>query len=212
MSSRISSVLNADKPVLWLICGGSNIPLAVAAFGMVKSSVSKERLVRLTVAQTDERYGPVGHEDSNWQQMIDAGFDLKGVKAVPVLTGESLNETGTDYAAKIGIAMDDVKAAHGLTIALFGIGSDGHIAGMLPHSPAVSSTSLATGYVSEPFTRVTLTPPALRKIDVAYVFAFGDSKKKALQDLQDKELALEEEPAQILKSLGEAHVYSDQLS
>ena len=36
---------------------------------------------------TDERYGPVGHPDSNWSQLLQKGFDLPQAKLVPVLTG-----------------------------------------------------------------------------------------------------------------------------
>jgi hypothetical protein len=49
-------------------------------------------------------------------------------------------------------------------------------------------------------------------LTAAYVFAFGDAKREALQQLRDESLSLDDQPAQIIKQLPEAYVYSDQLS
>jgi 6-phosphogluconolactonase/glucosamine-6-phosphate isomerase/deaminase len=54
-----------------------------------------------------------------------------------------------------------------------------------------------------------LTPAALKKVSTAYVFAFGDSKKEALKSLRDQDLPIDKQPAQILKSLPEAYLYTD---
>jgi len=89
------------------------------------------------------------------------------------------------------------------------MGADGHIAGMLPHTPAVNEKGPVSGYESKPFVRISLTPPALRKIQVAYAFVFGAEKKKAVTDLHDKDLPLEDEPAQILKQIPEATLVTD---
>jgi len=211
LASRISSVLNSNKPVLWLVCGGSNVPVAFDAFKSIKAQVASRSLSLLTIGQTDERYGPIGHVDSNWQQLIEAGFDFKSLKSLPILIGKPLDQTVSAYSNAIEVAIADVKGSNGLIVALFGIGPDGHIAGLLPHSPAVDSTEPVCGYEAGKFTRVTLTPIALKKTDVAYVFAFGESKKEALTNLQEKELSLDDQPAQILKELKEVFVYSDQV-
>ena len=224
LASRIAAVLNSNKPVLWLVCGGSNVPVAFDAFQSIKAQVSHESLTLLTVGQTDERFGPIGHADSNWRQLIEAGFDfnaqiignvsdkfhLEGVRGLPILIGKPLKETASAYSNAIEAAIDDVKRSGGSIVALFGIGSDGHIAGILPHSPAVHSNQSVVGYEAGKFTRITLTPVALKKIDLAYAFAFGESKREAVRNLNEKELSIDEQPAQILKSLPEALVFSDQ--
>jgi 6-phosphogluconolactonase/glucosamine-6-phosphate isomerase/deaminase len=163
----------------------------------------------LTVAQTDERYGPVGHPDSNWKQMQDEGFDFEGVRDIPILTGEALQDTVDEYERAIVPIFDEIEQAGGMIVGQFGMGTDGHIAGIQPHTPAVNSSRLVSGYEWKPFTRVTLTFPALMKIDAAYVFVFGESKRDAVTKLKAGELPLDEEPAQILKNMREVHFYSD---
>ena len=93
LSDRLIAELKQDKKVLWLICGGSNIAPAVEIMKKIRANVSPDQLTNLTVSQTDERYGPVGHPDSNWKQMQDAGFDFEGIKTLPVLRGLLLEET-----------------------------------------------------------------------------------------------------------------------
>lgn len=204
-AGEIVELLKGGKKALWLIAGGSNIPVAADVEKLVRRSVTTEELKSLTISQTDERYGPVGHKDSNWKQMIDEGFDFSGMATIPILRGKSLEETVQAFAADIEAAF---KSAD-IIIGQFGIGADGHIAGILPHSVAVNENAAVSGYESKPFMRITLTPRMIEQIDVAYAFAFGEAKREAMQDLKNKKLSVDEEPAQLLKSAREVHVFSD---
>lgn len=210
LALQISSALKGGRKVLWLVCGGSNIPAAVRAMDMVRKNVDEATLPDLTVAQTDERYGVPGHADSNWSQLLDTGFNVNKVNTIPVLAGKSLKATVDDYAAKIGTAFEEASGTGGLIVALFGIGADGHIAGILPGSPALADPGYASGYEAGSFIRITMTPPAIRKIHSAYALAFGPSKKIPLTNLKNRIEKIEKEPAQILKELPMAMVYSDQ--
>lgn len=211
MATRITRTLNDGRKVLWLICGGSNIPLAVAAMEQIRWDVEAPKLGNLTIAQTDERYGPTDYADANWKQMLDSGFQFLDVKTIPILINESLEETIARYTSRIDMAMNDTEADKGLIIAQFGIGADGHIAGMLPHSAPVSDPMPVAGYNAGQFTRLTLTPPALKRINAGYVFVFGGGKADALNKLRDQELSIDDEPCQILKQLKEAYLYTDQI-
>ncbi|MFA6314759.1 MAG: 6-phosphogluconolactonase [Candidatus Paceibacterota bacterium] len=204
LANRIIDSLVASKKVLWLIAGGSNIPIAVSVMNMIKKSAVNIDFQNLTIALTDERYGPVGHPDSNWQQLIDHGFDFNGVRSVPILKGRSLEETAIGYDKYIRSIFESVE----VVIAQFGIGADGHIAGILPHSPAVDCTDIVTGYVTDNFTRITLTPIALRKINYAFVFAFGESKLEAMKNIRENKMTLADEPAGILNTLPEVYIFS----
>src|SRR5258708_2139506 len=79
--------LQEQKTVLWLISGGSNIKIATAVMAKLIGNESN-----LWVTLTDERYGKVGHPDSNWQQLLEAGFDPGHAKTYPIL------RTGLDLA------------------------------------------------------------------------------------------------------------------
>ena len=207
LSAQLISGLNAHKKILWLIPGGSNIAAAVAILNIVKKQVDINTLHNLTVTLTDERYGPIGHVDSNWTQLIHAGFDFASVHAIPVLTGVSLEQTVLNYGMNVKVAME----SNDMIIGLFGMGADGHIAGVLPNTLGVTSIDPTCGYISEKFTRVTMTLDTLKKIHVAYLFAFGESKKGPLNDLKNRDVSLNEQPVQIVKSIKDSFVYQDQI-
>jgi len=207
MTDVLMGGLRAHKKVLWLICGGSNIPTAVDVIDDLQQELSYEEIRNLTIIQTDERYGPVGHSDSNWQQMLDLNFNHKGVQVFPVLRNLSLEETISEY----GKVAESAFHSADVIIGQFGIGPDGHIAGILPNTKAVTDTSPTSGYEAKPFTRITLTPSMLEKIQIAFVFAFGSSKREAIMNLKNNELSLAEEPAQILKRMAEVNFYTDQI-
>lgn len=208
LTERLVRELAQGKRVLWLVSGGSNTWPEVE----VMSNISRKLSQNLTVMLADERYGPVGHAESNWAQLMEAGF--KGGKAtlLPILQADlSFQQTIKHYNRLVSEAF----AEHNIIIAQLGIGTDGHIAGIRVDSSMVNkSQALVCGYKSSenpPLKRMTLTFHGLRHIDVAYTFAFGVGKQKALNLLQAKSLPLTQQPAQILKDLREAYVYNDQV-
>lgn len=205
LTERLVRELAGGRRVLWLVSGGSNIPVSV----QIMDNITRQSQARLSVMLADERYGEVGHDQSNWTQLIRAGFQGGDAKLIPVLeAGLDFQQTIARYNQLVGQAFEE----HDLIIAQLGIGADGHIAGILPGSPAAAETkALVAGYRSAPFLRITLTFPALRKITAAYAFAFGNTKRQALSDLRKRTLTPVRQPAQILKRLGEAYLYSDQL-
>ncbi len=203
--ARLQAELHSGKHVLWLLCGGSGVADEAS---ILKNLLASTDASRLHVMLMDERFGPVGHSDSNWQQLQDAGCDFKAQQATPVLTqtDQTLDETVAAYAANVAKAMDKADAI----IGYFGMGADGHTAGILPHTPAaLEETQLAVGYESPPFIRITMTHPALVRVTAAYVFAFGQAKTEALHRLKANTEAFEALPAKLLRELPEAYVYND---
>jgi 6-phosphogluconolactonase/glucosamine-6-phosphate isomerase/deaminase len=204
LRDRLIKELADSHDVLWLVPGGSNIPLTVA----VMSQIPDELTRRLTVMLSDERFGPVGHADSNAHQLDQTGFLAKGAHIIPVLReGQDLASTTREYGAQF----QKQAAAADIIIGQFGMGPDGHIAGILPGSPAVLSADLAASYEAPGFIRVTLTPKALTQVTAAYVFAFGEGKREALERLAHQTVSIDEQPAQLIRQLPEAYVYNDQI-
>jgi len=205
LTDRLVRELATGKPVLWLVCGGSNVPACVH----VMDNISAELSQNLSLLLSDERYGPVGHKDSNWQQLLQAGFKPKQAKVFTILEESAGLAQTIDHYGQITA---EAFAANNVVIAQLGIGGDGHIAGILPNSASANETvSLISSLEDPPLTRLTMTFPALRKITIAYAFAFGQPKQQALKDLQTKSLPLNQQPSQILKELPEAYVYNDQV-
>jgi 6-phosphogluconolactonase/glucosamine-6-phosphate isomerase/deaminase len=213
MATRISDALNAGRKALWLVCGGSNISVAAKAMERIRVRTKADAISSLTVGLTDERYGAVGHKDSNWQQLVDARINLHKVSLMPVLIGKSLEATVSEYNASLAMKIKNLHDNGGLVIAMFGIGADGHIAGILPHTEAAEEMDrLATGYKAGPYIRITMTLKAIEHVDTAYAFVFsgGSTTKEAMmQRLVHEDLDLEEQPAQIMKKLAEANLYTD---
>jgi 6-phosphogluconolactonase/glucosamine-6-phosphate isomerase/deaminase len=205
LSELLTQSLTVGKRVLWLVPGGSNIPVAVAVMTALPDNVTKN----LTIMLGDERYGPVGHADSNAERLHAAGFDFKHATFIPILTGDDLKVTAEKYED----AAQKHFTASDLLVGQFGVGDDGHIAGIRPHSPGATAVGeLTVGYEWTDYARVTLTFPAIRQLHVAYAFVYGEDKRHTLEQLRNETLPLADQPAQILKAVHEAYVYNDQLS
>jgi 6-phosphogluconolactonase/glucosamine-6-phosphate isomerase/deaminase len=201
---RLKKELKKGERVLWLVTGGSNIAVSCE----VMKALPTEQTKNLAIFLTDERYGAVGHLDSNAKQLIDAGFQTKEAVFVPTLMpGFSLEETRERYAEASKRAFEHAN----VVIAQIGIGLDGHIAGILPHSPAVEADGWVTAYETPIYNRVTLTFDALKHISVVYATAFGEERRETLKQLHDEVVPLADQPAQFLKSLPEAYVFNDQI-
>lgn len=207
LASKLGEWLEQDRKVLWLLSGGSNIAISVEAFNILKKEYPARIMPNLAVTLTDERFGKVGHHDSNWQHLLDAGFVMSEIWSVPVLNNIPLDKTVEKFTENY----KELSHWADVVIGQFGIGPDGHIAGILPGSVAVTSKENVCGYDGGKFIRVTLTLHAIRSIDIAYSFAFGSSKKEAIQKLHKDDVSVSDEPAEILKKIPESYLFSDQV-
>lgn len=200
LAGLISAQLGDGRRVLWLLSGGSAIAAAVEAARLMQGA----DLSNLTVSLIDERYGAVGHTDSNWAQLLVAGFDLPGATLHPVLTGLGQAETAEDFDHFLSSQF----AASDYIVGLLGIGPDGHTSGILPHSPAVTATDLVCTYDGGGYQRITTTPPALAKLNEAVVYATGESKWPQLDRLET-DLPVADQPAQTLKTVSKLTIFTD---
>lgn len=206
ITTALKNALERHEHVLWLVSGGSNVSLQVAIMKSLHKDYP-ELLESLTILPMDERYGPEGHEDSNYQQMLEAGFDAGDAHWYDVLVNDlPLAETVTYYTD----LTEEVFAEAQYVIGTFGMGTDGHTAGILPRSPAVvDDTSVVVGYEASDFTRMTLTPQVLVRCNEAYLIAYGTQKSSALEKLAQSDLSLREMPAKLLVDIAEVTVYND---
>ena len=201
---EINNATKHYNNIAWFISGGSNIKIATD----VSRILNQSQLSKLTVLLSDERFGKVDHLDSNNFQLKQAGFDFGKVKSIPTLNSDdsSLEEAATKYQ----LAVEKVFKISDYTIGQIGIGTDGHILGILPNSPAVNEDSkLVTSYVGADFPRITLSFKGFKMISKVLVFALGKNKKEAITNLANKDLSLNEEPAQICKQLKDVYIIND---
>ena len=197
--------LELGKRVLFFVTGGSSIAVGVKIAELLCAYPKQDLIKNLTITLTDERYGPLGHKDSNWQQLLEKGFNLLGAKLIPILNGESRDDTVKNFNE---ILHQEFRVAE-YKIGLFGIGADGHTAGILPESEAVNSADLAYGYDTPTFSRITLTPEAIEKLDEAVVWVQGENKWSVLEDLEKNDINITKQPAQILKRVSLLTIFTD---
>lgn len=191
----------SGKKILWLLSGGSSLDIAVR----VSQNLKGMYLGDLTVSMTDERYGLPGHKDENWQQLLDAGLSLPGANLYRPLNGKSRINTTIDFNKWLESALDEAE----YKIGIFGMGEDGHTAGISPGTKAVSSRELAAEFTGHDFERITITPTTVAQMDEAIIQISGQNKAQQLHKLLGSELSLDEQPAQILKSIPQATIYTD---
>ena len=197
----ITAQLAHGQKVLWLVSGGSAVEAAATASHQLRSVDGS----KVSITLMDERYGPVGHADENWQQLLDAGFEVPDATLYRPLTGAGHEETTAQFEAWLERAL----AESDYVIGLFGIGADGHTAGIKPHSEAIGTDTLAAGYVGDDFARITITPACLKRVDEAVVQVFGEAKHAAVRSLLHEQIEPAEQPAQLLKSIPNVTLYTD---
>ena len=198
--NHIKTHLDKGEKVLWLVPGGSAADLAVKAASQIDKAASS----RLFITLTDERYGPPGHKDSNWQQLMDKGFGVDGATLAPVLDGTSLHRNAMSYSNMLIKLIGETD----FSIAFAGMGADGHIFGIKPRSPSVNSGDFVDGYEWEDYDRLTPTFKFLRKLDEIIIYAAGKEKWPQFQRL-DKAVEPEIQPAQFLKRLKKVIILND---
>lgn len=202
LANRLKENLNQGKKILWLMSGGSGGTVCFEASRMLIDT----DLSNLFVTMSDERYGPLGHPDENWQILLDQGLSLPGATLYRPLSGDSRDQTVEnlcDWLSKIVNRVDFI-------IVLAGIGSDGHTFGAKPRSIATTSDDIAVGYRGDDFERITITPSFARKfISEAVVQAFGNSKHEVIKKLISNDSTPMDFPALLYHDIPEVTLFGD---
>ena len=200
IASSINKELKDGKRVLLFLSGGSSVPIEVLVSKKIKWFPSK----RLTITLADERYGFVNHVNSNWYKLKKSGFYFKRSNQVPFLYGKNFATTTKEANSLIE---NEIKNSD-YRIGVFGVGEDGHTAGIMPHSEALFIDKMVCSYEYSDFDRITITPLAIGSINEAFVYAYGKNKYNVLNNLK-KDISIEEEPAQVLKKVPLLTIFTD---
>lgn len=201
LARTITEKLANNKKVFWFLSGGSGINVVIEA----ARQLAGQDLHNLFVTLTDERYGPVGHPDENWQQLLDGGFDLPGANLYRPLIGEDQITTANRFGAWVSQHMAE---AH-YSIGLFGIGSDGHTAGIKPHSSAVTANAWTEYFQGDDFERITITLLPISQLNEAVTQVSGPDKLPVLVSLLGETVSVVDQPAQALKHIPISTLYTD---
>ena len=201
LTDTIKDKLSSGQSVLWLLSGGSSGEVCID----VSKRLRSENLENLYVTMTDERFGPVGHANENWQKLLDDGLDLPGAKLYRPLIGMDRASTTTQFAHWLENKFEDVD----YTIGVYGVGTDGHTAGIKPVPSAVNADGWAVDFDGHDFERITMTFDAISRLDEAVMQAMGADKAQVLDDFLNKDIDSKVQPVQILKSVNKLTVFTD---
>lgn len=201
IASSILNQLRLGNHVLFFMPGGSGIDVAIKVSIFIREHAHKN----LTITLTDERYGKIGHPDSNWYQLMRKGFDLKEAKFIPILVGEDIEATTQRFNS---LLKEELKLKQ-YKIGFFGIGKDGHTAGILPNSKAIDSKGFVSNYDTPTYSRITTTFNLIEKLDEAVVWAEGENKWPIIKNLLEEEISTTDQPAQILKKVPILTIFTD---
>jgi len=197
----IKEHLIRGEQVLWLLSGGSGITIAVE----VSKRLKLLDLSRLSVSLTDERFGIINHDNENWKQLLDAGFILPKANLYRPLIGKDIVPTTVAFGDWLFTQLENSD----FKIGIFGIGIDGHTAGIKPRSSAVSSPNLTASFIGSDFARITITFPVIKQLDMAIIQVSGKNKLPIIHSLFTNSQSLDNQPAQIFKELPHATLYTD---
>jgi 6-phosphogluconolactonase/glucosamine-6-phosphate isomerase/deaminase len=189
----------AKEPLLLLASGGSSAKV----FADVWQRLDRQQQNNSIITLADERYGDVGHEHSNWQLLRALGVNLDDPRHLPVLTGASMEQTTAQWGEALQLQLHTGIPVY----AILGIGTDAHIAGLKPNSPAMHETQKLTAcYSWEDYERITITPAMFSHITSAVVYAAGEAKQPVLAQLANK-LDPMVYPDQLIKQTGNYTLY-----
>lgn len=221
---------NIDKPILLMLGGGSSRD--------VLPFINGEYLTpEVTVTVTDERFtDDMGENNFDVLQTTEFYQDLMSVDAycinTSVVGGEvAYEEYGASEGAAIHAAqfekhirdwMNDFPT--GIIVGLFGMGADGHVAGVVPgiyagsefderflgdHDTAVVELGAADPN-SELFQfRITTTLSFMKKIQYPLFHIKGESKRPALERALDPNTKLSDIPARIMLDMKPSVIFTD---
>jgi len=139
----------------------------------------------------DERYVPADDDERNEKQAREALIDPVGVPAANVhAMPASDGEFGDDLDAA-ALAYEQVLAAQGdgeptpvFDVHLLGMGPEGHVNSLFPHTPAVRETTRIVVGVPDspkpPPLRITMTLPAVARSREVWLIVSGEGKAEAV--------------------------------
>lgn len=170
-----------DRPVLSLTGGSVGVRTAAA---LASQSIDWDGVV---VYFGDERFVPVKSDDRNDGQIDAVLFDRISAHPTicrwpaPTELADDVDEAAASFGDRAtfpedGSALFDVH--------LLGMGPEGHVNSIFPHTPAVAETDrLVTGVrdcPKPPAERMTFTLPAVRRSRHVFLVVAGEEKAEAV--------------------------------
>jgi 6-phosphogluconolactonase/glucosamine-6-phosphate isomerase/deaminase len=199
-------LLHQNQPMGFIISGGSCLTLLSGVYEELAGRGAQD--LQVTMFFGDERFD---YENSNEKQLKEVyKSDLKNLQTLGITLEsfpprDNMEHTAIVYEEKMLSHITQIKKHKGVVFSLLGMGADGHIAGIFPHSeerifyPLYLDTTKIV--ISHPYgvnplnNRITLTYPGLLLSDQHIVYITGKSKEQMLKNALYDTPPLNENPA-----------------
>lgn len=187
--ASINAAITTRGRALIVLTGGGNGTALLHHLGGHRQLVDWSRV---QLFWGDERYLPAGDDERNETQARAALLDHIDVPAgnvhpMPASDGEfgtDLSAAALAYAAVLATHAEPGSGAPVFDVHLLGMGPEGHVNSLFPHSPAVRETTRLVVPVEDspkpPPQRITLTLPAIQRSREVWLLASGAAKADAV--------------------------------
>jgi 6-phosphogluconolactonase len=177
-----------DRALIVLTGGGTGI-------GLLKHVGEHDKQIEWSKVHLfwgDERYVPEDDAERNYKQAREALLDhidipSANVHAMPASDGEfgdDLDAAAVAYQHVLAANAEEGDPAPNFDVHLLGMGPEGHINSLFPHTPAVREASrLVVGVPDSPKPpprRITLTLPAVQRSREVWLVVSGSGKADAV--------------------------------
>lgn len=202
----VRQLSSADGHILLMLSGGSSLAPIQEAF----KELSDDTLSRIDIAQIDARYVDIDAESSNWHRIKEAlgsKLDKTDTKLIFLNTGNAPEDITIAYEMELNALLGSADTV----IGVYGVGADGHVAGMLPTEHADDFAKFLDGrlvvdYQAPDFIRMTTTQALMTRLGEAIVFACGPDKVAAIEKI-NQDLPPHKHPAQMLKDVERVTIF-----
>lgn len=152
--------------------------------------LSRSRLdwSRVAVTLSDDRFVPATSPDSNERLVRERLL----VNAAAEARFVPLSRPADDPQSAADLAEPEIAALGSYDMLLLGMGEDGHVASLIPGSPALEAgmdpsgerllLGVPAGVGSPPVARITMTMPALLRARATLILISGATKKAIVED------------------------------
>ena len=189
LAAAISAAIAARGQALIVLTGGGT------GIGLLKHLESHTvDWSRVHLFWGDDRYVPYDDDERNEKQAREALLDhidipagnIHPMPASDAGFGVDLDAAAQSYADMLAANAEAGQPTPVFDVHLLGMGGEGHINSLFPHTPAVlESRRMVVGVDDSPKPpprRITLTLPAVRRSRQVWLVVSGDAKAEAVAD------------------------------
>jgi 6-phosphogluconolactonase len=182
------AIADSDRAVISLTGGGTGIAL----LEHVRENGGAIDWSKVHVFFGDERYVPEDDDDRNEKQAREALLNHIDIPAANIHAmaasdgefGDDLDAAALAYEQVLAANSDDGGPSPAFDVHLLGMGPEGHVNSLFPHTPAVRETRrLVVGVPDSPKPpprRITLTLPAVERSREVWLVVAGADKADAV--------------------------------